>query len=87
MDTVPSYVQELAGYRKTLAKTHLSDNEVTEQLKKEAYERMKQEVKASHILVMCGLNAKSEDSLKAFNKIKDIRKQIVEGGEDFSEIL
>ena len=86
MDTNPEYIQELAGYRKTLAKTHLSDNEVTEQLKKEAYERMKWEVKASHILVGCILNAKPEDSLKAYKKILDIRKQVVQDGKDFAEV-
>jgi peptidyl-prolyl cis-trans isomerase SurA len=86
MDTNPAYVQELAGYRKTLAKTHLTDNEVTEHLKEEAYERMKWEVKASHILVMCNINAKPEDSLKAYKKIQDIRKQIVQDGKDFAEM-
>jgi len=85
MDTNPAYIEELAGYRKTLAKTHLSDNEVTEQLKKEAYERMNWEIKASHILVMCVQNAKPEDSLKAYQKIQGIRKLIVEDGKDFAE--
>ena len=86
MDTNPAYIQELAGYRKTLAKTHLSDNEVTESLKLEAYERMQYQVKASHILIMCVQNALPQDSLKAYNEIVSIRKQIVKDGKDFSEM-
>ena len=51
MDTVPSFIKELAGYRKQLATPYLVDNEAGEKLVLEAYERLKTEVKASHILI------------------------------------
>lgn len=86
MDTNPEYVKELAGYRKTLAKSYLSDKAVTENLKKEAYERMQWEVKASHILVSIAPNAKPEDTLVAYKKISEIRSQIVKEGKSFAEL-
>jgi len=83
MDTVPSFVKELAGYRKQLANPYLVDNEAGEQLVIEAYNRMKQEIKASHILISVAPDASSSDTLKAYNKIAKLRKEIVNGA-DFS---
>ena len=83
MDTVPSFVKELAGYRKQLANPYLVDNEAGEQLVVEAYNRMKQEIKASHILISVAADASSSDTLKAYNKLSKLRKEIVNGA-DFS---
>ena len=81
MDTVPSFVKELAGYRKQLANPYLVDNEAGEQLVVEAYERLKQEVKASHILITVAADASSSDTLKAYNKILKLRTEIVNGAD------
>src|SRR5687768_5606369 len=51
LDTLSSFKTELAGYRKTLAAPYLTDRNTNEDLLNEAYERMKNEVRASHILV------------------------------------
>ncbi|MDB4334882.1 peptidylprolyl isomerase [bacterium] len=85
LDTLPSYKKELTYYEKELAKPYLTDNNITEQLYKEAYSRMKQEVDASHILIRLEKDAAPEDTLEAYNKIADVRKQIVEGA-DFGEL-
>ncbi len=85
MDTLPAFTQELEGYRKQLAQPYLSDREVTEKLIEEAYERMKTDVKAAHILVKVSLEADPKDTLTAYNKIMKIRKRIV-GGEDFEKV-
>ncbi len=85
MDTLPAFIQELEGYRKQLAQPYLSDREVTEKLIEEAYERMKYDVKAAHILVKVTLEADPKDTLAAYNKIMKIRKRIV-GGEDFEKV-
>lgn len=85
MDTLPAFTQELEGYRKQLAQPYLSDREVTEKLIEEAYERMKTDVKAAHILVRVTLEADPKDTLAAYNKIMKIRKRIV-GGEDFEKV-
>jgi len=68
LDTMPSFIRELSGYRNQLAKPYLTDNVSIEQLVKEAYERMVTEVSASHILVKLSSNPTPEDTLKAYNK-------------------
>ncbi|MCS6823154.1 MAG: peptidylprolyl isomerase [Cytophagaceae bacterium] len=85
MDTSSKFKQELDGYKKQLAQPYLTEKGVTEQLMKEAYERMKTEVNASHILVSCAPDADPDDTLKAYNKIMDLRRRIM-NGEDFGKI-
>jgi peptidyl-prolyl cis-trans isomerase SurA len=85
LDTTQSFKKELEGYRKQLAKPYLTDKSVTEKLVKEAYERMKEEVNASHILIKCDFKADPKDTLEAYNKIMDIRKKIL-AGESFEKM-
>lgn len=85
LDTLGSFKQELGGYRKQLAQPYLVDKAVTNQLVKEAYERMKQEVNASHILINCDENALPKDTVAAYNKAMDIRKQLLKG-ENFDSL-
>lgn len=84
-DTIPSLVKELAGYRDQLALPYLVDSAKNNELVEEAYTRLGQEIRASHILIRVGENASPEDTLKAYNKIEDLRKRIV-GGEDFTTV-
>lgn len=79
LDTNPSFISELAGYRKQLAAPYLTDKKVSEGLMQEAYERMKTEVNASHILINVAQNASPADTLAAYNKITDLRKRILKG--------
>jgi len=79
LDTTSAFISELAGYRNQLAKPYLTDKKVTDNLIKEAYERMKWEVNASHILINCAENATSKDSLAAYTKIMDLRKRYLKG--------
>jgi peptidyl-prolyl cis-trans isomerase SurA len=85
LDTASSFKSELAGYRKQLATPYLTDKKVTEGLINEAYERMKTEVNASHILITCEENATPKDTLAAYNKTLDLRKRILKG-ESFDSI-
>lgn len=80
-DTIPKFIAELKGYRKQLAEPYLTDKEVTEALIKEAYDRMKTDVKASHILVGVKEDAAPSDTLIAFNKIMKARNAIVNGAD------
>ena len=41
LDTMPSFLRELEGYRRQLVKPYLTDNKVSEFLLAEAYERLK----------------------------------------------
>lgn len=85
MDTVPAFKTELDGYRRQLARPYLTDDAMLDHLVKEAYDRKKQEVRASHILINCPPNATPEDTLKAFNQINALRDEVI-GGADFGAV-
>lgn len=84
-DTVKSFVNELKGYREELAKPYLTDVSFNEEMVKTAYYRTQFERKASHILIRVAPEASPADTLAAWNKISDIRKQIIDGA-DFNEM-
>ena len=79
------YQNELKSYRTQLSKNYTSDSKVTAELVNEGYERMKKEIKASHILFLVDENAAPADTLKAFNKAIEIRKRAL-AGEDFGTL-
>lgn len=84
-DTLATFTKELAGYRKQLAQPYLTDKNVTEALIKEAYERMKTDVKASHILVKLDADAEGKDTVAAYTKVMQARARILKG-EDFAKV-
>tara|TARA_Y100000589_G_scaffold80816_1_gene74687 strand:- start:48033 stop:50039 length:2007 start_codon:yes stop_codon:yes gene_type:complete len=84
-DTIPKLVKELSGYHKQLALPYLTDSSMNEYLVKEAYNRTKQEVRASHILVKILNSTNPNDTLKAYNKIMQLRKRIL-SGESFEDV-
>jgi peptidyl-prolyl cis-trans isomerase SurA len=79
LDTVSKFKYELQGYRAQLARPYLTDQEKLDELMQEAYAHLKEEVRASHLLIECKPNALAADTLKAYNKIMDIRKKILAG--------
>lgn len=85
LDTVPSFINELKGYRDQLAKPYFVDEEVNEELLKQAYNRKTIDVRVSHILVRVEKFAAPEDTLEAYNKIMAIRERII-NGEDFNDV-
>lgn len=85
LDTISSLKGELEGYRKQLAKSYLTDKEITDRLIQEAYDRSKQEVNVSHILVGCEEGANPADTLAAYNKALDYRARLLKG-EDFAKL-
>jgi len=85
LDTLASFKKEYSYYKEELAKPYLSNKEITEYLKKEAYDRLNQEVDASHILIRTPNPATPEDTIKAYNKIKEIQNRI-NNGEDFNKL-
>ena len=80
-DTVPSFINELEGYRKQLAKPYLRDDNFNDELFDEALDRIQYDINANHILI----NIVDENNDDALNKIKDIRKQILNGNISFEE--
>ena len=85
MDTLPKFVKEYEGYRQQLAKPYFSSEAATEKLIAEAYERMKWDVNAAHILIRCEKSAVPADTLEAYNKTLELRKRIL-NGEDFGDV-
>jgi peptidyl-prolyl cis-trans isomerase SurA len=85
LDTGAKFRNELAGYRKQLAKPFMSSDDITDELLQEAYQRKQKDIRASHILIRCDKHALPSDTLKAYNKAMDIRKRALKG-EDFGEL-
>ena len=85
LDTIPSLQEELAGYRRQLADSYLTDREVSDKLVKEVYDRMMKDVSVSHILV----KIEGNDTTKAYNAIKAIEAKLATGGqfEDVAKAL
>ena len=79
MDTMPRFVKELAGYRRQLAQPYLTDRLVTDHLVDEAFERLEEEVRASHILIMVDQTATPADTLKAFRTAMAIYESLIKG--------
>jgi peptidyl-prolyl cis-trans isomerase SurA len=85
MDTVSKFRNELAGYRAQLARPYMTDDAMLGELVQQAYERKKEEIRASHILIKCEANASPADTMNALNRIRQIRARIV-NGEDFATV-
>lgn len=83
MDTTASFVKEYNSYRNELRKPYLPDARLTDSLVRLTYERMKEEIMAAHILITVKPDDPPDDTLKAYNRIMEIRNGIL-GGEDFA---
>ncbi len=76
LDTLPSLQTELAGYRKQLADSYLTDKEITDRLVEEAFKRMQEDVQVAHILIK---TPSSNDTLTAYGKIQAAYKRLQAG--------
>ena len=85
MDTMPAFKNEFQYYRSQLAQPYMTDEAMSNQLTREAYDRKLKDIRASHILVKLDINALPEDTLVAYNKILSVRQRIL-NGEDFGKV-
>ena len=85
LDAQEAYNKELLNHRTTLAQGYLTDNEVTDVLVQEAYTRSAQELKGRHILITVERSALPQDTLAAWNRIYDIKKEL-DNGADFTTL-
>src|SRR5690606_29572857 len=85
LDKEENYLKEFSKYRDQLSRNYLFEDKVAEELAKEAYERGKEDINASHILIRVDYEAVPQDTLAAYNKIKSIRDRAVKG-EDFAQL-
>jgi len=77
LDTIAAFISELNGYRIQLAKPYLKNKEFDENMLTEAYDRMKYDVKASHILIAVDEKATVQQEKEAYDKVLDIRSSIL----------
>ena len=84
IDTTKSFITELSGYRSQLTKPYLTDSKVDDATLREAYDRSKEDVDVSHILIRIPQNATPADTLKAWNDINTIWKRVQK--EDFNKV-
>ncbi len=85
LDTTAKFVKELQTYREDLKKPYRAEPDLLEKLTKETYERLTQEVRASHILISVTPEATPADTLIAYKKMTDIKSRI-QAGEDFEKL-
>lgn len=85
LDTLSSYIREVRSYKNQLIAPYLQDKTVFDRLVVEAYDRTKYEIRASHILIRLPNKFTPQDTLKAFNKITELRNRAL-NGEDFAKL-
>lgn len=84
MDTISTFINELDGYKKQLAKPYLKNNEFDENMILEAYSRMLKDVKASHILISVDEKSTEQEQSFAYEKALSIRTEILNQEISFS---
>lgn len=85
MDTTTAFRQEYNQYKDELRKPYLPDAKLTDSLVRLTFQRLQEEINASHILISVKADATPEDTLRAYQKALALRKRIV-GGEDFGKV-
>jgi len=84
-DTATEFKNEFGGYRAQLAKPYLSDQGAEDELIKQAFSRMQEEVRAAHIMIALEANALPSDTLKAYKQLLELRKSILSGKTKFED--
>ncbi|MBL7711321.1 MAG: peptidylprolyl isomerase [Chitinophagaceae bacterium] len=81
IDTSVAVSGEIDNYRRQLAKSFLTDNEMIDRLVKEAYDRSKYEVRVAHILL---LTNPASDTAALRSKIDSLYAALSKGKADFA---
>ncbi len=85
LDTTRAFIKEFNTYKEELKKPYRAGADDLDRLTKEAYDRLTEEVKAAHLLIMVKLDAIPADTLTAYYKIEGLRNR-AEHGEDFEKL-
>src|SRR5580704_587167 len=79
LDTTAAFRKEYNTYKEELKKPYTGGTDDLELLTKEAYDHLKEEIKASHILISVKPDALPADTLSAYTKIAGVRQRAVAG--------
>lgn len=82
IDTSRAFREEYEGYLRQLAKPYLLEKEVLDTLLRQLYARLKEEIRASHLLV----SVREGDTAAAYQRALALRDSIVRGGRAFAEM-
>ncbi len=85
VDTTQLFRDEFAGYEEQLTRPYMRVQNVNDAIVKQAYERLKEEVNAAHILLEVKPDAEPKDTLLVYKKLQEIREKAVKG-EDFGKL-
>jgi len=85
MDTTSAFKKEFSSYISQLDNSYLHANNDSEELVKEAYERMQIEVRAAHILFAVAESDSPNDTLAAYKNALAVRDSII-GGAPFEKM-
>ncbi len=97
LDTLTDFRNELKDYRSELVKSYVDNTLVNEKLIRQEYERMREDLEISHILITFNdqdfdqANFKNQkvypaDTLAVYKKALQIRKRLLQKGEDFKKV-
>jgi peptidyl-prolyl cis-trans isomerase SurA len=85
LDTTETFRKEFSTYREELKKPYLAEANEVDRLTREVYQRLLEEVLASHILLSVRPEATPADTLAVWNRISALRERIMKG-EDFEKL-
>lgn len=85
LDTAKKFKKEFEGYVNQLAEPYLVDTSIDNSIVWQAYHRMQEQVRTSHILVRLSEIAEPKDTLVAYNKVMGLRNRIL-AGESFDTV-
>jgi peptidyl-prolyl cis-trans isomerase SurA len=85
LDTTQKFNKEFKTYREELKRPYRAEPDVLDKLTKDTYQRLTEEVKASHILIMLKPDASPSDTLAAHEKISQARNRVL-NGESFDKV-
>ncbi|RMA58049.1 peptidylprolyl isomerase [Ulvibacter antarcticus] len=86
LDENKAYIDEFNKYRDQLSRNYIYEEEVTNELAHEAYDRGLEEINADHILILADYEDSPQDTLKAYNKAKMVLDK-ARAGEDFETLV
>ncbi|CAN5535379.1 peptidylprolyl isomerase [soil metagenome] len=85
LDTTAGFLKEFNSYKEELKKPYIAEKDELDRLTKEAYQRLGEEIKAAHILILVKPDAAPADTMAALSKINTLRSRI-KAGEDFEKV-
>lgn len=85
LDTTQKFNKEFKTYREELKRPYRAEPDALDKLTKDTYQRLTEEVKVSHILIMVKPDALPSDTLEAHQKITQARIRVLQG-ESFEKV-